>query len=76
MEVNGSVIHKDEKVQEYLDAEIVGETELKNGTKSLLTQVKDPEKHVLIGISQAGKPFIRLIIPNLFETIKSLISSE
>lgn len=31
---------------------------------------------MLFGISQAGKPFIRLIIPKLFETIASLISSD
>ena len=40
-ETSGVIVPQKEQVQKYLDWKIIGESEIKNGTKYFVTQTKD-----------------------------------
>ena len=47
---SGVIVPQDKKVQEYLDSNIIGESELKSGSKYFATEFKegDEKKHSVV----------------------------
>ena len=74
--LNGQVVPQDEQVQQYLDSEIVGESELAHGCKYIVTHIKGNQNPqlVLLRFEPDGKARIKRIITDFIGQLKDLIN--
>ena len=69
MKANGTIVPQMEEVQEYLNAEIIGESESLNGSKYIVTRLKCGQdlqvKVVCLHFSRNGQAVVVKIFPDL-----------
>ena len=75
LEANGMIVTQSKEAQHYLDAEIVGESELVDGRKFIVTRIEDGDcsRVVCLQFTLDGRAKIVKIIPDVMKQLKEAL---